>query len=134
MTELLPTPEITDVNRAYWEGIAGGILNIQCCDACGNRWLPPRSNCPRCLSPETSWSPSSGRGRVISWVVYHTVYHEALKDRVPYNVAVIELDEGARLLSNVTGEGWEDAIGIGADVKLVIDREGNFHVPRFRLV
>jgi uncharacterized OB-fold protein len=134
MSEPLPVPEITEVNRPYWEGLAGGRLLIQACKACAHLWLPARSHCPSCLTAETDWRPASGRGRVVSWVVYHRAYHEALRDRIPYDVTIVELKEGPRLLTNVVNSDAGAALAVGARVELVIEPEGAIHLPRFKLV
>src|SRR3712207_3197965 len=90
-----------DPRDAYWSSLEEGRLRFQRCSACRNRWLPPRTECPRCWSAEWAWEEASGEGRVVSWVVFHTAFHEAFKDRVPYNVAVVELAEGPRLVTNL---------------------------------
>ena len=95
-----PKPEPTELSRPYWDALSEGHLVIQRC-ACGHAWLPARSHCPSCLKPEPRWERASGRGRLLSWVVYHTAYHPAFENRLPYNVALIELDEGPIMLSNV---------------------------------
>jgi uncharacterized protein len=79
-------------------------LAFQRCRACSNAWLPERSECPRCLVADWAWETASGRGRLISWVVYHRAYHESVADRVPYNVSLIELEEGPRVIANVPGD------------------------------
>jgi uncharacterized OB-fold protein len=68
---------------------------------------------------------------VISWVRFRHAFHPALVDRVPYVVAVIELDEGPRLVANIIGP--EDELAIERRVTLVIQTEGTTAVPRFRL-
>jgi uncharacterized protein len=97
----LPLPEITPLNKPYWSALRDGALVFQAC-ACGTRWLPARSECPGCLrADQWRWTPASGRGRVLSWVVYHTAYHPAFADRLPYNVAIVELAEGPRLITSI---------------------------------
>jgi uncharacterized OB-fold protein len=59
--------------------------------------------CPNCLASEAQWQPMSGRGQVFSFVVFHRAYHPAWEGKVPYTVALIELDEGPVMLSNVVG-------------------------------
>jgi len=93
--------EITEQARPYWESLERGVLSFQKCSHCGNVWLPARDFCPQCLSDEWAWTPSRGHGRVTSWVVYHTAYDPAFKERLPYNVAIVELDEGPRLMTNL---------------------------------
>lgn len=128
----LPSPTITEANRPYWEGLAAGRLLFQRCAACGHAWLPAREACPACLAAEPGWEASAGRGRVVSWVVYHVAYHDALKKRVPYDVTLIELDEGPRLLGNVIDSDAGRALRAGAPVTMEIQKEGEVAVARFR--
>lgn len=128
-----PTLTITDVNRPYWEGLAEGKLRFQCCESCGNNWLPARPNCPHCLAPKPAWKDSAGRGRVISWVVYHTAYADHLKARVPYDVTLVELDEGPRLLTNVVDSQAGQKLSPDAPVVISIETEEGVALPRFRL-
>jgi uncharacterized OB-fold protein len=74
---------------------------------------------------------ASGKGRVISWVIYHHAYHEAFKDRLPYNVALVELDEGPRLITNIVNP----QAGIAAEkpVTLKIEDEHGVALARFAL-
>ena len=65
--------------------------------------IRPPSSRPNCLAPEAQWQPMSGRGQVFSFVVFHRAYHPAWEGKVPYTVALIELDEGPVMLSNVIG-------------------------------
>lgn len=130
MTEI-PMPTITPVNRPYWDGLAEGELRFQRCGSCGNAWLPAREECPGCLSSEVSWEPSQGRGKIVSWVVYHQAVHPSFADRVPYNVAVVELDEGPRLISNILAP--EDTLAIERPVEVRIERESEVSVARFVL-
>ncbi len=124
--------EAEDPRDAYWKSLDDGKLRFQRCAACGDTWLPPRTECPRCWSAEWVWEEASGEGRVVSWVVFHTAFHEAFKDRVPYNVAVVELKEGPRLVTNLI-----EPVGQGDLVDrrcaLSIERDHDRALPRFRL-
>lgn len=128
----LPLPDVTPLTEPYWTGLAEGELRHQRCGDCGNVWLPAREECPRCLSDAVGWQASSGRGRLISWVVYHQAPHASFAQRVPYNVAVVELDEGARLISSVVGP--DEDLRIEHPVELRIEQEQGLSVPRFALV
>ena len=96
-----PQAEVTPESEPYWTALGEGTLSFQRCRACGNAWLPARSECPRCLAAEWDWEASSGSGRLISWVVYHTSYHPYFEDKLPYTVGVVELDEGPRLIAGI---------------------------------
>ena len=126
----LPKPEINDLNRPYWTGLRDGRLMFQRCD-CGNAWLPARRECPACLRTGAAWEQASGRGTLVSWVVYHTAYHPAFESRLPYHVALVALDEGPRLLTRVI-EG-HDALRGDARLALAVTWEGDLALPTFRL-
>jgi uncharacterized protein len=97
----IPVPSLE--SQPYWDGLRENKLLMPRCDACGHHWFPPSLLCPHCSAENWSWAAVSGRGRVFSYVVYHRVYHPGFADEVPYAVAVIELDEGPRMISNVVG-------------------------------
>lgn len=124
----------TGVSAHYWNALREGHLDFQRCRACAAAWLPPREECPRCLEADWCWEQSWGRGRVISWVVYHKAFNEAFARRVPYNVAIVELDEGPRLVTNLIGAGPQQAPRIEAPVELQIEEEGGLTLARFRLL
>ncbi len=127
----LAKPDIDDVNRPHWDGLREGTLRFQACEACGHIWLPPRGHCPACLADAAEWREAGGGGTLISWVVYHVAYHESLKDRLPYNVAIVELDEGPRLLTNVVGCDHAD-LRPGLRLTLAIEWEDDLALARFR--
>ena len=123
-------PDITDLNRPYWDGLREGRLRVQRC-GCGHAWLPARRECPSCLRDGARWEDCSGRGSVLSWVVYHTAYHPAFESRLPYHVALVELDEGPRLLSRVLD--GHDRLRGGLRVELAVSWEDGLALPTFRL-
>ena len=96
-----PLPQITPEMRPFWEAARRHELVVQRCRGCGTPRFPARDICSRCLSREAEWAPVSGRGTVFSWAVMHQVYHPGFADEVPYAVIVVELEEGARVLSNL---------------------------------
>ena len=98
-----PIPVPSAESQAYWDGLRDRKLLMPRCDACGKYWFPPSLLCPHCNETKWTWTSTSGRGRIFSYVVYHRVYHPGFAEEVPYAVAVIELDEGPRMVSNVIG-------------------------------
>ncbi len=129
MSAILPT--LSDLNRPFWDGCRAGELRLQRCRGCGELLYPVAPLCPRCLSTELAWERVSGRGRVFSFAVFRHVYHEAWAARVPYTVALVELDEGPRMLSNVVGVPPEE-VRVGMAVTVVFEPEGELAIPRFR--
>lgn len=131
----MSVPEIieTTTNAPYWRALGEGRLDYQHCRVCGHDWLPARAHCPFCLSEDTEWRPTSGKGRVVSWVVYHKAYAPHLADRIPYNVVIVELAEGPRLLTNVIGQPEGRGLFLDAPVQLQIEEDFGRLLPRFRL-
>lgn len=97
----IPVPSVE--SRPYWTGLNEGRLQLPKCRSCSHCWFPPSLLCPSCNSDDFSWEPSTGQGKVFSFVVFHRVYHPSFADEVPYVVALIELEEGPRLISNLIG-------------------------------
>ena len=123
-------PDIDAISAPYWAALAEGRLTFQAC-GCGHRWLPARERCPACLGTGWTRETAAGGARLVSWVVYHVAYHPAFADRLPYNVAVVELDEGPRLISNVLAE--PGALRGDARLRLTIDTAERVPLPRFGL-
>ncbi len=98
-----PLPPVTKLNKPFWEGTKQGELRLQTCNECGQRWFPPSTHCPQCLSRNWEWKAVSGRGKVWSWVVFHQRYFKAFEEDLPYNVTLVELDEGVMMMSRVEG-------------------------------
>lgn len=128
-------PEIieTKITAPYWTALREGRLDYQHCTACGHTWLPARANCPACLSDDSEWRPALGRGKLVSWVVYHKAYAPHLADRIPYNVAIVELAEGPRVLTNIIDRPDGTGLTLDAPVSLRIEQDFGRAIPRFRL-
>jgi uncharacterized OB-fold protein len=126
-----PLPRPAPESQPYWKAAAEHRLELQRCNACGKFWFPPSQSCPHCLVTDFTWTPVSGVGKVFSFVTYHRVYHPAFADEVPYVVALVELAEGPRLLSNIVGVPPE-SVACEMPVKVVFDDAGGgFTVPKF---
>jgi hypothetical protein len=98
---MLIVPKPDALTQPYWDGVRERELRIQFCQACDARWHPPLHRCPRCHSVAVEWRAVSGRGRLYSYTVVHHAAHVAVADRVPYLVALVELEEGPRVVSNL---------------------------------
>jgi uncharacterized OB-fold protein len=90
----IPTPE----TLPFWQGTKAGELRLQRCDACAHVYFPPRPFCPKCAGRAVSWFAASGRGRLYSYVIHH---RPAPGFTPPYSIAVVELEEGPRLMTNI---------------------------------
>lgn len=127
-----PLPFVSEVNRPYWDAARRHELVLQRCQECGHYRYPPGDTCPRCLSDRLAWVKVSGRGSIYTWVVFHQVYHQAFANDAPYAVVVVQLEEGARLVTNLVDCKAED-IEIGMAVEVVFDDvTEEITLPKFR--
>jgi uncharacterized OB-fold protein len=115
-----PLPNIQGEAREFWEGCARHELLLQHCRACGRVQFYPRTLCKECWSTDLEWVPSDGLGSVYSFTVVHRPPSPAFESIVPYVVALIELDEGVRMLSHVVGTPPDD-VQIGQRVRVAFD-------------
>jgi uncharacterized OB-fold protein len=123
-------PEVTPEMAPFWDAARRHELVVQRCSGCGAHRFPARDICSRCLSREATWERVSGRGTVFSFAVMHQAYHPAFP--VPYAVVVVELEEGARMLTNVVGCPL-DEIAIGMPVEVTFeDLTAEVTLPKFR--
>jgi len=102
--------DINKINETHWNGLKQGKLMFQSC-SCGNRWLPPRHNCPACLGEDWQWETARGGAKVLSWVVFHVAYHPEFQEKLPYNVAIVKLEEGPQMITNIIGDTTNLAVG-----------------------
>ncbi len=98
-----PLPLANEDTVEYWEACKRGELRLQRCAECGHWRFPPAVLCPRCLSERSSWERLGGRGKVYTFIVVHRPQHPAFYEEVPYNVAIVELDEGPRMHARIVG-------------------------------
>lgn len=123
----IPTPE----TEPFWSACARGVLSIQWCDHCAAHFFYPRPACPRCGSvAAVRWVEASGRARLHSYVISHL---RAQGFDPPYVIAIVELEEGPRLLTNIVGVDADPA-ALTLDMPVVADFEhrGGATVPVFR--
>ena len=126
-----PLPMPTEDSAAYWEGTHRGELRAQRCADCGYLRWPPAPVCPQCLSLGHDWVKLSGRGKVYSWIIVHKSQHPAFWGD-PFNVAIVELDEGPRLHTNLV-DVEPGGISIGMPVEVVFEKQNDeITLPRFR--
>lgn len=116
-----PLPRPSEDSAPFWDAAFRGELRMQQCAECGHVRFPPALLCARCLSESCEWVRLSGRGTVYSWIVVHQSQHPAFNADVPYNVAIIELEEGPRLHTNII-QCPNDEIYIGMPVEVAFVR------------
>ena len=127
-----PLPAVTEEGAPYWAACREHRLAVQQCAACGHLRFPPSVVCPECLAFEHRWTSLSGCGTIYSFIVVHRPQHPAFFADAPYNVAIVELEEGIRLHTNVV-ECANDELRIGMPVEVVFEKvDDEITLPKFR--
>jgi hypothetical protein len=129
-----PLPVLNEESRPFWEGCKRHALVLQHCEDCGAVIYYPRALCTACHSARLAWRPVSGAGSIYSFTVCHRPAGPAFKDDTPYVVALIDLKEGARLLSNIVTDD-PGSVRIGQAVRVVFDDvTEEITLPKFQVV
>jgi uncharacterized protein len=106
----------SQVSIPFWQGCRDGELRYQRCESCGESNFPPTEHCRQCLSAELHWTPSAGLGEIYSWTVVHRPVSPEFEP--PYAPAIITMDEGYQMLTNIVGMAPEDlAVGLRVRVQ-----------------
>jgi len=119
-----PLPEITPLTEPFWSAAKARRLVIQRCNACERYRFPPEPSCVYCGAPEAAWTAVSGRATLWSWTVGHPPLLPYFAERAPWPVAVVELEEGPRMVTNVIDvpvEQYEVGMALVADYEDVDD-------------
>ncbi len=123
-----PRPE----TAAWWQSCRQHKLMIQRCSGCGAFQFYPRIVCSSCMSSQVEWVRSAGRGKVLTFTVCRLPVAEAYAADVPYVVALIRLDEGPTMMSNIV-ECDVESVAIGMPVEVVFENwSEEISVPQFR--
>ena len=133
-TPAKPKPRPAPESLPYWQAAKEHRLALPRCEECEKFWHPPSRTCPHCLSANFTFRDVSGRGKVFSFVTFHRVYRPAFAEEVPYVVALVELEEGPRLLTNILGVSHEE-VRCEMPVEVVFDDyDEDISIPKFRPV
>lgn len=127
-----PLPEETPLTEPFWQAARERRLVVQRCIACGRLRWPPEVACYECGSLDHEWAEMSGRATLYTWTVAHPPLLPYFQQRAPWPIAVVQLDEGPRLVTNITGlapDQYEIGMPLGAtfesisnDVTLIVFR------------
>ena len=118
----LPHP-ITPEAKPYWDGAREGKLMIPKCRTCGKAFLYPRVLCPFCASRDIAWIQASGRGRLYAFEIAYQILNTAFKVKTPVILAMVELEEGPRLLTNLVNvEPSPQALTCDMPVEVVFEK------------
>lgn len=129
-TKPIPFPD--NVSATFWEAAKKGKLLLQQCGECGARQNFPQPYCRGCLSENLDWIEASGRGKVYSYTIVNRPPSAQFQEDVPYVVALVELEEGVRMMSNIVGIEPE-AVRIDMPVEVVFDEiTSDISLPKFK--
>lgn len=124
----LPTPETAH----FWEGTKAGELRLQRCEHCRQAYFYPRPFCPQCLSTDVEVFVASGRAKLHTYVINHRP-PPGFEGDAPYAIAVVELAEGPRMMTNIVGiENTPENLVLDMDLEVVFEERGDQAVPLFR--
>jgi uncharacterized OB-fold protein len=127
-----PLPDISEGAQPYWDACKEHRLVLPKCRSCGEIYFFPREFCPHCLSGGIEWIEASGKGKIHTYSIVGRPASPSFSDDVPYAVAIIELDEGPRMMSNVCDIA-PDEICVDMPVEVVFeDVSESVSLPKFR--
>ena len=116
----LPVPD--PVTQPFWDGLRAGELRIQRCLSCEKAVFYPRAICSHCGSRKLEWIKCSGRGTLHAFTIAHRGTPAAFRGSTPYVVAMVDLEEGARLMTNLVDvEPSPDTVKIGMPVEVIFE-------------
>lgn len=124
-------PRSTEVSEPFWRATRERRLIMQWCRSCEQVVFYPREVCPCCLGSDLEWRDSQGTGTVYAFSVHYRTGSPEMMDRTPYVVALVDLTEGARLMTNIVGCDPDDiGVGMGVQVTWELLADGR-HLPLF---
>jgi uncharacterized OB-fold protein len=127
-----PLPRPTPETLPYWEGARAGELRIQRCLDCQEFYFYPRPFCPRCFSDRVEWVRVSGRARLHSYVINHRPA-PGFEEQAPYAIAVVELEEGVKLMSNIVGvENTPENLVLDMPLEVAFEEREGMCIPVFK--
>ena len=132
-TPAKPVPEPTPDTQPFWDGCARGELRLQRCRDCGKPYFYPRPVCPECGSTDVEWFTASGRATLYSYVINHRPAR-GFEDDGPYAIAVVQLAEGPRMMTNLVGvpNTPEDLI-LDMELQVTFEQRGEISLPVFTM-
>jgi uncharacterized protein len=125
--EPVPTPE----TQPFWDGCAAGELRLQRCLDCAEAYFYPRPVCPACGSTAVEWFTASGEATLYSYVISYRPAR-GFEDDVPYAIAVVQLAEGPRMMTNLVGvPNTPEALVLDMPLRVTFTRRGEVNLPLF---
>ncbi len=130
-----PIPQPTPETQHFWDGCREGKLLLQRCNQTGKAYFPPRPFSPYTGSRDVSVFEASGRARLYSYVINHRPA-PGFEDEAPYAIAVVELEEGPRMMTNIVGcEQTPEALKLDMPLEVTFERiSDEIWLPKFKPV
>lgn len=130
-----PLPKATPETAPYWDGAREGKLMIMHCNACSHDYFYPRPYCPVCFSKDTAWKQASGRATLHTYLISHRPA-PGFEGETPYVIAVVQLEEGPRMMTNLTDVAPEPAsLTLDMPLEVTFTRvNDDISLPKFRPV
>lgn len=123
----VPTPSAE--TQPFWDGTAEGVLRIQSCTDCDRPFFYPRSSCPRCGGTSLEWITCSGRATLYSFIISA---RPAPGFEPPTVIAVVELEEGPRMMTNIVGvEAEPHSLPLDMPLRVTFEERGDLSIPLF---
>jgi uncharacterized OB-fold protein len=123
----VPTPD----TQPFWDGCSAGELRIQRCQDCGQAYFYPRPVCPHCGSTQVEWFTASGLATLYSYVISHRPA-PGFEDEAPYAIAVVQLAEGPRMMTNLVGvPNTPEDLVLDMPLRVTFTQRGEISLPQF---
>jgi uncharacterized OB-fold protein len=127
-----PLPIIDNDTKVFWEACNNERLVIQQCQDCSHYIFYPRIICPYCMSEQIEWKEVSGKGKIYSYTVARRPADSNFSDDVPYVIALVELDEGVRMMTNIINISVEE-VQCDLDVEVIFEKvTEDIRLPKFQ--
>ncbi len=117
-----PLPQPQQESDFYWNKAKEHELWLRKCDDCDKAYFYPRDIAPGCFSRNTSWMQASGKATLFTYAIVHRPFHPGYVDDIPYVVAIVELEEGPKMATNIVMEDpTPEKLQIDMPLKVVFD-------------
>ena len=127
-----PVPQPTPETQEFWDAAQAGELKIQHCNDCDEYYFYPRPFCPKCGEGNVEWRTVSGRGVLWSYIINHRAA-PGFEDEAPYAIAVVKLDEGPTMMTNIVGiENTPENLVLDMPLEVVFEDQGPMKVAKWR--
>ena len=129
-----PLPELRNAGAEYWRAAAKGELVVPTCRQCSRAFWHPRPRCPYCGSEKVELVASKGSGVLHTFTVVRQSSDPFFKSKVPYVVAIVRLDEGVSMMSNIVEcEQTPEALQLDMELEVVFEKQNDtITLPLFR--